>query len=530
MRIDNVLATAAGTEIPFARDHPRPDILLPISDLLASGGDARLWVEPATGLNSYGCRPFPRPEAFTFASSTATSISDRAYARARQAQLGLIQAARAREVEDVLDQRTEEMRRELRAFLRLPANVDIVFSPSGTDSQLHATCIARSILAAPPTSILVAADETGSGTVFATEGRHFSESTAQGVKVNKGAFVSGLADIPPRISIALRDARGELRSADSIDREVMECIATVLKRGGRVVLHAMDHSKLGARSPSLSCLEKVAALQSESVIVLVDACQMRLSRARLLGYLNSGFLVAITGSKFFTGPPFAGALLVPERLSKLMQHREIAEGLADYTNRCDWPRHWHRVSAQIPNRINLGQWLRWEAALEEIRRFFLVPEQFRRMAFWQFSVFVRTRLARSHCLNHLPAEIRPRPDDNDEMSTGTIFPFTVMRGKGLLPPEQCAILYRLVNQDASHLLPGTASPRQRAVAAQPCHIGQPVSLRAPGGGAALRVSAGARVVSDSWSGDEEESIANLQREFHQVDTIFEKLELLVDRI
>ena len=105
-----------------------------------------------------------------------------------------------------------------------------------------------------------------------------------------------------------------------------------------------------------------------------------------------------------------------------------------------------------------------------------------------------------------------------------------MRDKCLLSPEQCAILYRLVNQDASHLLSATASPRQRAVAAQACHIGQPVSLRAPGGGAALRVSAGARVVSDSWTGDEEESIANLQREFHQVDTIFEKLELLVDRI
>jgi hypothetical protein len=27
-------------------------------------------------LNKYGCRPFPRPEAFTFASSTASSVSN----------------------------------------------------------------------------------------------------------------------------------------------------------------------------------------------------------------------------------------------------------------------------------------------------------------------------------------------------------------------------------------------------------------------------------------------------------------------
>jgi hypothetical protein len=26
-------------------------------------------------LNKYGCRPFPRPDAFTFASSTGTSVS-----------------------------------------------------------------------------------------------------------------------------------------------------------------------------------------------------------------------------------------------------------------------------------------------------------------------------------------------------------------------------------------------------------------------------------------------------------------------
>ena len=52
-----------------------------LPDLLASGGDARLLLDPITRLNDYGCRPFPRPEAFTFASSTATSISERGYRR-----------------------------------------------------------------------------------------------------------------------------------------------------------------------------------------------------------------------------------------------------------------------------------------------------------------------------------------------------------------------------------------------------------------------------------------------------------------
>ena len=44
-----------------------------------SGGDLRLNIDEEELLNKYGCRPFPRPEAFTFASSTATSVSNYAF-------------------------------------------------------------------------------------------------------------------------------------------------------------------------------------------------------------------------------------------------------------------------------------------------------------------------------------------------------------------------------------------------------------------------------------------------------------------
>jgi hypothetical protein len=44
-----------------------------------SGGDLRLNIDEIDLLNKYGCRPFPRPDAFTFASSTGTSVSNFAY-------------------------------------------------------------------------------------------------------------------------------------------------------------------------------------------------------------------------------------------------------------------------------------------------------------------------------------------------------------------------------------------------------------------------------------------------------------------
>ncbi len=57
-------------------------LLGPAEYLMGKGGDGRLMLDPETGLNAYGCSPRPRPWAVTFASSTASSISERGYAAA----------------------------------------------------------------------------------------------------------------------------------------------------------------------------------------------------------------------------------------------------------------------------------------------------------------------------------------------------------------------------------------------------------------------------------------------------------------
>ena len=77
-------------------DKPSSDpVFAPLDQVLTAGGDARLHLDPATLLNGYGCRPFPRPEAYTFASSTATSISDRGYRAAGAMHQALMDAAAA---------------------------------------------------------------------------------------------------------------------------------------------------------------------------------------------------------------------------------------------------------------------------------------------------------------------------------------------------------------------------------------------------------------------------------------------------
>jgi hypothetical protein len=506
------------------------ELFAPLAHLLASGGDTRLALDPVTLLNGYGCRPYPRPEAITFASSTATSISERAFGAAEAAQSALIRAALRDGLEPAFDASLEALRGELVDLLALrDRGVEVVFSPSGTDSELHAVFIARTVLGTPLASIIVASDETGSGVPYASCGKHFNTRTAQGAAVEKGNPIAGLAEDLVTLSLPLRQDGGKAPTLRDMDAAVLEAVARAIAHGRRVLLHVMDHSKLGARCPSLACLAQIRARWGEAVQVVVDACQMRLGRARLRAHLQQGHMVLITGSKFFTGPPFSGALLVPRRLAAAMARAEsVPVGLADYTSRSDWPRPWAGVRAALRERANFGQFLRWTAAVQEMRDYFAVPARYRRAALARFAATAPVLIAETGFLDLLAEHDRSADGEDEEMVTRTIFPFLVRRADGPMSFAQCATLYRALNEDVSAELPG-ASPEERALGARLCHIGQPVMLGAsvddPG---ALRISAGARVVSETWSlAGEEAAMANLGREFAEIRAVLAKLALLV---
>ena len=144
-------------------------LLVPFDEILTSGGDTRLHLDPLSMLNGYGCRPFPRPEAFTFASSTATSISGRAYAAATRLHRVLIDTGTA--WPDRFEAEVVRLRRQLADLLGLgQTDHQIVLSPSGTDSELHALFIALCCYGPPLVSVVVGSDETGNGTTLAASG------------------------------------------------------------------------------------------------------------------------------------------------------------------------------------------------------------------------------------------------------------------------------------------------------------------------------------------------------------------------
>jgi hypothetical protein len=499
------------------------ELFAPLDELLVGGGDSRLALDD--GCNGYGCSPAPASQIPCFSSSTASPISERAYAGAERAREQLMHAAIGLGLDEALDRRTEEMRHELRAHLQLPADVEIVFSPSGTDSQLHALALTRALLGERLTTIVVASDQTGSGTPATARGYHFNTRTASGITVRKDTSIAGLAG--ESIALPLRDGTGIAPRADHAEA-VLGAVKTVIARGHAAMLQIMDSSKLGWRTPDQDCLDSIARYWPGQVQLVVDACQMRLGRRRLRSYLDRGAMVLITGSKFYGGPAFSGALLVPGMLARALQRRgAVADGLFDYVGRNDWPMGWTAQRARSVPRPNLGQWLRWEAALQEIASYYQVPDGFRAFALRELGQAIESRLIRSPVLRPVMTE---RGDaDDDEFALPTLFPFALQREGQLLAAEDCQQVYRALRRD----LGGVGSnASERVIAERRCLIGQPVRIERTGAAptAVLRLCIGARQATETWNTDAAVARANLDREIGRLADVVAKTELLVSHV
>ena len=498
----------------LAKSYPaaRAAALPPLEALLVAGGDARLQIAAATGLNIYGCRPTPRPEALSFSSSTASSISEHAWRRAQDVWRRLAEG----ESHDFL---VEEARGEFsRLFGLAGTGSAAVFAPSGTDAALHALAVAQAASARPLAAILCASDETGSGMPLAVRGHHFSHATARGSSVCAGEAIDGLGG-HTLMPVPLRDRAGKARDPAEIDCEISVAAARAVASGHDVLLVAMDHSKLGNRAPSDACLAQIEAAFGERVRVVVDACQARLGLARLHAHLDRGRMLLLTGSKFFSGPPLSGALIVPPALAAgAAVLGGLPSGLRDYSIASDWPAAWTDARASLAAEDNPGPLLRWVAALAEIESWLAAPRMRRIDMLHRFAAGVRRAIAGYGALELL----EPPESGDDEFPAPTIFPFFARHGGRHLSPEHCRALHRALNRDMRPHLPGL-TPRERIIAALPCHIGQPVELRGPDGPrAVLRVSASARIL-----GDDDRAIAGA------LARIFAKTELLLrhlDRI
>lgn len=495
--------------------------------IMETGGDIRLLRDPQTDLNGYGCSHRPRPWAVTFASSTASSASERGYEAADRARLRLTADMLRSGDRSALLGEALAIRRAIGRAFRVPPGSAVVLAASGTDSELLALALSHLPQADQRiTTILLAPEETGSGVPMAAIGRHFAVDTAKGHDVSRSEPIEGFRSDTSLVAIPLRDAEGRVRSAASVEADITLAVTSAADAGHRVILHALDVSKTGLLAPSMALLRTLRSRFAATLDIVVDACQLRLAPQRIRDYLALDAVVQVTGSKFLTGPPFAGAALLAPAVAARLTKGVLPAGLDAYFSQGEWPRG-ATAAQRLPAGTNYGLLLRWRAALAEFQSFAAVGGPRTISIIQQFEETV-LRAIKTHdifVLQPVPALQREGASWDNQR---TIFAFAVREpGKPdrLLDPGAMRQLYRWLNADCSALF---AAPSERSLAARICHIGQPVALPNPESGQTgwLRVSAGARLISGEPSHRGLPVDGRLAREMADLTVVFDKIALL----
>jgi hypothetical protein len=181
------------------------------------------------------------------------------------------------------------------------------------------------------------------------------------------------------------------------------------------------------------------------------------------------------------------------------------------------------LRAQFSNRLNYGLWLRWEAALEEIRAYYAIPDEFRRSALATLGEGIAWLITASPSLGLLPQQqdaADPRID-NDELRSPTIFAFTLEQHGRAVSLDRCRAIYRTLADD----IRGSLATDAPEIAAQSYLVGQPVGWQLADGRpvAALRICIGARHVTECWTANAETARRNLDGVLGRVAIVIKKL-------
>lgn len=451
--------------------------------LMSAGGDDRITLDEQSGLNSYGCAPEPI-RAISYSSSTASSISAPAYAHAHAVHHQLRLAVAEGESEAAAYTRfLRNARTRIRNVYGLGPDIDVAFGASGTDLEYLALAIALQTGQAV-TNIVVEVDEVGSGCLFSQAGQYFAARTALGIDVEKGSHLAGFApDWVAVTTLKTRTDDGPVRDDADYTKSLLDAAGKVISAGGRPLVHIIHRSKTGIITPSMSAVDALLAAYGPDIDLVVDACQGRISPATIAAYLDRGACIFLTGSKFIGGPPFSAWALVPPALAQRMKSgARVPAGLADFFARGDIPTGWRDTDDVLPNRTNFGLLLRLEAGLFELERLLAMPMDRVDAVILAFGTAMRNltpampfRLIEGAADDpaagdHANGRADIHPLDRKMLYVIALTDTLPCNGAPL-DVEQARAVYRGLYTDLSGAF---TDPREKLIASEICHLGQPV--------------------------------------------------------
>lgn len=470
-----------------------------LASLLATGGDARIRIDPATGLNRYLSAPYPRL-VLAYASSTANDVSDAAFAHLRRWWTGQGRALDA----DGYRAHLNGLRARIAAAYRLPMPVETVFAPSGTDLEYVALAAVAGRAPGGILNVLIGSDEVGTGCIHSANGRHFAEETALDAATVPGSDVAGLGERVTLADIPVREADGTARASAAVAAAIDAAIAGAHAEGRFPLIHIVHGSKTGLILPDGGALDRLISRHGDAAAFVVDACQARITGAAVSAYLKRGVIVLLTGSKFMGGPPFSGVALLPAGTAAAAP--PLPEGFAAIFRRAEWPDGWPGAAALV-DAPNAGLALRWEASIFELERFAALPPDAAARVIAAFGRAVAALAARIGA-----AEVRPFPP-----------------GAGAAAAAHPLEMRTLATLDLSARAGGAdfeaAQSWHRAMALAGVRLGQPVRcVRLPNGrwGATLRIGLSMPTIHDLAALDENALAAALDADMARIERALEK--------
>jgi hypothetical protein len=468
---------------------------------MTEGGDDRITLASAEGVNEYFTSSRPDPQTTARASSTSSNVSHRGFSAAREVFDRLQAAEREGTLTLIFEREMESIRRRIQLYWGSQSLVQsfVIVTPSGSDAEMLPTVAALvrhqnwqpDVPCSTPlvTNIIMAFGEVGSCCATAAALRHFRTVNPLGQGVMIGQCIAGVDESSVDVvGVNVRDRLGVVIPCEEVESEVAALLEIAISRQGRLaVLHAVHSCKTGLSAPRACFLKKMKDLYRDSIVVVVDAAQLRIDASAVGAWIDSGYWVLITGSKFMGGASFSGALLVPQIDAEMLGATNASlfpVGLGQYFCRSNCDAMFGALRQSLPNWFNFGLALRWETALAEGKWLHSLDRLHRDRGIFAWVEGVK-HLVRSSKRLYLLDDAIASPVDFESMSMSVgECNSVVCVGVHYIDKDhvnhpmnyaQCRLVHRLMLRDLSSEI-NSLSPDEAAVAAKRCLVGQPVLI------------------------------------------------------
>jgi len=396
----------------YKRFLPLHPVAATASALLLADADARSALSPATGLNRYGCAPYPQPGTVMLSSCTGNEPGKAGLSAVQRLKRRMMRAAWNNRFDQELAAVEAELARRIAALMGINPAPDTV----------------------------IALTKSGSAAAHLTAG-HFCPDDQPCLYLLVGQKETG-REVPDAISIGAHvtvedmfirhDETGEAVAADVLVSRLEQRISTALHQGMQVVLQVVEGSKTGLTAPGIDGVARLRHRFPKGLHIVADFCQMRPGSA-VKPYADLGAAIIATGSKFLGGPAFSGVAVIPGG-----------------------------KPAPIPG---IGILARWEAALAECEGYAGLSARQIENGLKLFAETVRKACALKQGIMAVA-----------DQSPSHIATVHVTGRGGWMDMEWLKSLQGWLQADASALLPLTAGASDHAVMSRRCLVGQPVMV------------------------------------------------------